>query len=267
MVQEKKSIVREKICAGNWKMYKTPDETTAYFQEFSKIKRANLENANSKNVKIIFFPPAYNLLVVKSFAEELSFSFGPQNIHFEKEGAFTGENSATAAKLLGASYALIGHSERRTLFQETDMIVAKKMQCAAECGLLPMLCVGETLPERESDRTSEVVLKQLKIGLSQVLNEISSGKTLPVVAYEPVWAIGTGKVATPEQAEQVHSFIRQSLGELVGSERAQSISILYGGSVKPDNAAGLAIQPNIDGFLVGGASLKPKDFAAISAAL
>jgi triosephosphate isomerase (TIM) len=182
--------------------------------------------------------------------------FGPQNIYFEKEGAFTGEISPMVAQKLGSRYALIGHSERRSLFGESDDLIAKKVRAAVDCRLTAMLCVGETLAERQAGRTNEVVSRQLKSGLSLISEE----KDSYVIAYEPVWAIGTGQVATPEQAEETHAFIRSQL-------KSKEASVLYGGSVKPDNAAGLAAKPSIDGFLVGGASLKPKDFLAIAAAL
>jgi len=252
---------RQKICAGNWKMYKTPDEAREYFHVLPTVLKPG-------TCRIVIFPPAYNLLVLKESATALSragivLEYGPQNIHFQKEGAFTGEISAHAVKTLGCELALIGHSERRTLFNETDDVIAKKVKTAVDEELQPMLCVGETLAERDAGRTNEVVKKQLQVGLSLI--DVAHDEY--VIAYEPVWAIGTGRTATPAQAEETHAFVRQVLTEIAGAKKAQTVSVLYGGSVKPDNAAGLSAQPNIDGFLIGGASLKPADFAAIALAL
>jgi triosephosphate isomerase len=247
------NITRKKIVAGNWKLYKTPDEATKFFSEFLPL----IKDHNN----IIFFPSAFALASVEVAVSGTEIGFGPQNIATEKEGAFTGELSAAHAKQMGATHVLIGHSERRKLFFETDDLIAKKMLLASELGLIPVLCVGESLEERKSNQTLSVISNQLKAGI----------KSLPkssnfILAYEPVWAIGTGEVATPAQAEEAHTSLRVELKSLLGSI-SDGISILYGGSVKPENAAELIARPNVDGFLVGGASLKPKDFAAICTAV
>jgi triosephosphate isomerase len=176
----------------------------------------------------------------------------------EKEGAYTGENSPYVAEVMGATYALVGHSERRQIFGEQNSLICRKVAFASESRLTPMLCVGETLAEREANQTNKVISEQLELGLS----ELPKGRQF-IVAYEPVWAIGTGKVATPEQAEEAHAFLRLELKRLRGAEVANTTAILYGGSVKGENAPTLISQPNIDGFLVGGASLKPAEFASI----
>ncbi|MCB0351556.1 MAG: triose-phosphate isomerase [Bdellovibrionales bacterium] len=252
-----------KYCAGNWKLNKTPDETKAFIEEFRKLLSSDFSlnhneslkdnGAAADQLKTLIFFLVYNLVTLHDSIGDLPIEFGPQNIYYENSGAFTGEISPSAAKSIGSTYALIGHSERRTLFNETDEDCHKKVQAAIAAGLTPMLCIGESLAQRESNQTQEVVLKQLKVALMGITSEF-------VVAYEPVWAIGTGKVATPEQAEDVHKFIREQLGKIISSKVAESTSILYGGSVKADNAKGLAEKPNIDGFLIGGASLNPADF-------
>jgi triosephosphate isomerase len=181
-------------------------------------------------------------------------------MHFEKSGAFTGELSPAMLLDCGCSHVILGHSERRQLFGEEDDLINRKVIAALANGLLPILCVGETLDERQAGRTHDVVSKQLRHGLVGVRPEQLRDVT---IAYEPVWAIGTGQVATPEQAEDVHAFLRETLNGLCGSDLAQVIRIQYGGSVKPDNALGLLGKPNVDGALIGGASLKAEDFAAI----
>ncbi len=278
---------RQKICAGNWKLFKNPEETRAFVREFvpGLMGASGASTAAAAVPQVVIFPPAYNL---SAFAEEVAknsaVQFGPQNIHFAKDGAFTGEISASVVNSMGATWALIGHSERRTLFAENNELIAKKVKAALDAGLTPMLCVGETLKEREAGQTNAVVLGQLQGGLELIGEQLravspvaqsrgeqsvgqSSAALQLVVAYEPVWAIGTGKVATPAQAEEAHHFIRQVLREKWGAIMAEKTQILYGGSVKPDNAQELAQQKNIDGFLVGGASLKPSDFLAIYKAL
>ena len=247
----------KKICAANWKLNFSPEESRRYFVEWSELKPSRLV------CDIVFFTPAYDLPMAAEFAPAEGFRFGPQNIYFETSGAFTGEISAQAVHALGARWALIGHSERRTLFGETDAAIAKKMKTAMSADLFPMLCVGETLAERESGQTKKLVSRQLRADFELIGGEFALSRHF-AIAYEPVWAIGTGKVATPEQASEMHAEIRIELGHLVGEKRAHEIPILYGGSVKPENARELAAQPHIDGFLVGGASLKPKDFFAIA---
>jgi triosephosphate isomerase (TIM) len=246
--------LRKKICAGNWKMYKTPAEAVEFF---IPLLASLTKEPKSPNAEVLFFPPA---LACESVAKSLKGSriqWGIQNSYFEGKGAFTGENSAETAKAMGATYILIGHSERRKIFNETDGLIAKKVAHVQSIGLCPMLCVGEDLQERESGKTKEVILRQLDQGLAS-----ADAKKSLVIAYEPVWAIGTGKVATPEQAEEAHAILRDRLGSA-----GEQTPILYGGSVKPDNADELAKKKNIDGFLIGGASLEVKSFLGILAAL
>jgi triosephosphate isomerase len=246
-------------------MYKTPEQSAQYFRDWPAATSSDLK------CELVLFVPAYNLVAVSQAISDLqkitradNFFFGSQNHHAAREGAYTGESSPYVVKELGARYALVGHSERRTLFHESDDNTADKVVAALDAGLIPMLCVGETLLERQANKTQEVVARQLQAGLSK-LKTVAS--TPVVIAYEPVWAIGTGQVATPEQAEEVHTFIRQQLAKMVSADFSKEISILYGGSVKPDNAAGLAAKSNIDGFLVGGASLKATDFSNIARSL
>lgn len=273
--------MRTKIAAGNWKMFKTTREARDFFKEWETLvaqaavkegaalaKKSDEAVTTKPQTKTVFFPSTILLGTVAETTADLNIEFGPQNIAWQKEGAFTGETSAVTAKEMGATYALIGHSERRSLFHETDEVIAKKVAFADSVGLIPMLCIGETLAERESGHTERVVSTQLRLGLSQLpATTAANGRAPFVIAYEPVWAIGTGKVATPEQAEDVHTFLRSELKELRGAAVADIVPILYGGSVKPDNAVVLSQRKNIDGFLVGGASLKPSDFLAISSAL
>lgn len=238
---------------ANWKMYKSPREAVEYMKSFiAKAKDI------SEQKQMIFFVPAIDLWVVEQTVRGTTVGFGAQNCHFENQGAFTGENSPAVLSEIGAKYCLVGHSERRTLFHETDETCAKKVKALQELGLTPMLCVGETLAEREKNQTDEVIRRQLKVGLSQRVADKSF-----IVAYEPVWAIGTGKVATPEQANDAHAVLREELKALGGDQLANTVSILYGGSVKPDNAQVLANQPEVDGFLVGGASLEVDSFLAL----
>lgn len=218
---------------------------------------------NNADVQVAVCPPAVYL---QRLASELRGSFiglGAQNMSAEKEGAFTGEVSGSMLKDVGCSCVILGHSERRQLYGETDAAVNAKTLAALSYGLTPIVCVGETLQEREADSTAQVIDQQIRGSLAGLNPEQAAGL---VIAYEPVWAIGTGKTATPAQAEEVHAQIRQLLGELFGPQVADGIRIQYGGSVKPDNAAELLGQPNIDGALVGGASLKADSFAAIVAA-
>jgi triosephosphate isomerase len=235
----------KKILAGNWKMFKDAKAVEEFFSHTSKFDPAG-------NFLQIVFPQNVLLAVAALKAKNSKIQIGAQNCHFDSEGAFTGENSVAAIKSVGASWVLIGHSERRQLFGETNDSTAKKVKRVLDAGLLPMLCVGETLAEREAKQTLDVVKNQTQAVLSVLSPE---EKSKLVLAYEPVWAIGTGKVATPELAQEVHAFLRTLIGD--------SGSILYGGSVKPDNAKDLYAMPDIDGFLVGGASLKPADFESI----
>ncbi len=243
--------MRKPICAGNWKMYKSPAEAETFFAALLP------ELKSAVSAEVLFFPPALVCETVARKTKGTSVKWGIQNSYLEGKGAFTGENSAEVAKEMGAAYVLVGHSERRKIFAEDDKLLGKKMAFVHSLNLVPMLCVGEDLSEREAGKTNEVILRQLDQGLS--LADLSKPF---VIAYEPVWAIGTGKVATPAQAEEAHFVLRERLGKLGPQTR-----ILYGGSVKPDNAPVLAQQENIDGFLIGGASLDAKSFSQILAAL
>ena len=235
-----------KIVAGNWKLHKGPKET----KEFAFQLR---ELAKNHKVTMVIFPQALSLPAAIEAFKSSSIQIGGQNAYADTSGAFTGENSMEVLKELGATHVLIGHSERRKIFGETDELLAKKMRKALELRLTPILCVGETLEERKAARTESVLATQLDEGLKSI------EKNAPFwLAYEPVWAIGTGQVATPEQAKEAHAFIRQHLGSQCQAP------ILYGGSVKPDNAKQLGEQPNIDGFLVGGASLEAQSFYGIA---
>jgi triosephosphate isomerase len=244
---------RREIFAGNWKMYTTRSEAL----DLVKGLLGGLGNIGSREVAV--FPPAVH---VRELAELCrgKIDVGVQNIYFEKEGAFTGETSPAMVKDAGARYVLIGHSERRHVFGETDEMVNKKVKAACEFGLDPMVCVGELLEEREAGNTERVVERQMAEGFRGISAEQMKKA---VIAYEPVWAIGTGKVATPEIADAMHRFIRKVLTGLYGADIASTVPILYGGSVKPDNIAGLFVSPDIDGVLVGGASLKSKSFLDI----
>ncbi|MDZ4660520.1 MAG: triose-phosphate isomerase [Pseudomonadota bacterium] len=243
---------REVICAGNWKLHKSPRETREYMQEF-------LPQLKLIKCEVVIFPQALSCEALALVTKDSSLKWGGQNCYFENLGAFTGENSASALSEMGARYVLVGHSERRKIFGEGDELLAKKVMCAQKAQLIPMLCLGEDLSERESAKTNQIIAEQLKKGLAKV----DFTKTF-TIAYEPVWAIGTGKVATPEQAEDAHKYLREVLKSIAGGPVAEKTSILYGGSVKSDNAKSLIEKENIDGFLVGGASLEVKSFLAIA---
>lgn len=212
------------------------------------------------NVEIVVCPPFISLHVVKDVLAGSCIGLGAQNVYWEKSGAFTGEVSAPMLKSVGCAYVIIGHSERRTYFAETDETVNKRIFAALAEGLKPIVCVGETLEERESGKTFEVIKRQIEGGLANLSVEHMASV---VIAYEPVWAIGTGRTATPAQAQEVHAFIRKLLNDIFGQTTAEATRIQYGGSVKPDNAAELMSQPDIDGALVGGASLKADSFEKI----
>ncbi len=242
--------MRRKLIAGNWKMYKTASEAVALVEE---IKRG-IAGAPSDT---LVAPPYTALAAAVAAAKGSPVAVAAQNMHFEKEGAFTGEVSAPMLLDLGVTHVILGHSERRQYFAETDDGVAKKTKVALGSGLTPISCVGETLAEREAGRTMEVVGRQL----GAILDAVTADEAKRVViAYEPVWAIGTGKVATPEQAQEVHAFIRERIAAKHGRPVADVLRILYGGSVKPDNVKGLMALPDVDGALVGGASLKADSF-------
>lgn len=244
------------VIAGNWKMYHGPGETRAFFAGL------NLP-ANAGAHELLLFPPSVSLAAaVAAPARDPRIQLGVQNLHWEDKGAFTGEISGGMAREAGASFALIGHSERRHVFGETDEQVALKVRAARRHGLVPVVCVGETLAERRAGRVDEVILTQLDAALEALLE--SDGRFL--VAYEPVWAIGTGETATPADASAAQGALRARLDQRLGPARSTRVPILYGGSVKPDNAAELMSAPDVDGVLVGGASLDPGSFAALVAA-
>jgi triosephosphate isomerase len=245
---------RRIFIAGNWKMNTHREAAVALARHVA----AHVGRIESVDVAVC--PPACYLL---SVGEELAGSrvtLGAQNMHHEKSGAFTGELSPTMLRDCHCTHVIIGHSERRQFFGEDDELVNRKVISALSNNLLPIVCVGESLAERESGRTMEVVGSQLRHGLVGVRPEQLRDVT---IAYEPIWAIGTGKVATPEQAEQVHAYLREVLTSMYGADLSGVIRIQYGGSVKGDNAAGILAQPNVDGALVGGASLKAEEFIAI----
>jgi len=245
---------RRKIFAGNWKMYKTYSEAV----ELVNGLKSGLKKTDGR--EYVLFPPSPYLKEISSLCSASPFVTGAQNMYYENQGAFTGEISPLMVKDCGASFILIGHSERRHVFHETDEDVNKKVKAALVHGIQPMLCVGELLEEREKGETVSVLKKQIH-GAFSGIEKADAAKIS--IAYEPVWAIGTGKVATPEIAEDAHISIRKIMGELYGEEIGSGVPILYGGSVKPDNIAGLYKMNNIDGFLVGGASLEIKAFLEI----
>lgn len=239
----------KKIFAGNWKLNKTPKEAAQFFQKFSAEYGQTKEQ-----LEVVFFPPAISLSTVAQHASG-AFKYGPQNIYFEKSGAFTGENSILAAKELGCSYVLIGHSERRQFFHEVDQELNKKVKITLNEGLTPMICIGETLAEREFGQTKEVLYRQLKLALADVPVQSQF-----VVAYEPVWAIGTGKIAEKAQVQEAHAWIFAWLEQ---NRYSFETPILYGGSVKADNSRELLAIPHVSGFLIGGASLEVDSFLKI----
>ena len=244
---------RKTIIAGNWKMNKTPAEAKALIEEMKPLL------SKTKWCEMVLCVPFTDIQAAVKAAKGSKIAIGAENMHFEKSGAFTGEISADMLKELGVKYVIIGHSERRQYFNETDEACGKKVQVALENGLRPILCVGESLTEREQDVTMEVIRKQIKIALQNVA--VEDIKKV-VIAYEPIWAIGTGKVATTEQAEEVCGAIRACIKEVYDEATAESIRIQYGGSVSAASAPELFAQPDIDGGLVGGASLKA-DFGKI----
>ena len=241
------------VIAGNWKLNHTPASTTAYFERLR-------ERAGPDPGPLLIFPPALCLAAARAAAPDWV-SFGVQNIFWQETGAFTGELSASLAREAGATHTLVGHSERRHVFGESDQDVTRKTRAALEHGLVPVICVGETLDERRTGRVTAVILRQLSAVLAE-LAEFPDAGTL--IAYEPVWAIGTGETATPEDAAEAHGALRARLTEELG-ETGSDLPILYGGSVKPENAAELLAAPEVGGVLVGGASLDPESFLGIAA--
>jgi triosephosphate isomerase (TIM) len=239
--------------AGNWKMYNTTNQAEALVLELKDLLK------NVDTTEIVIAPPFTSLSCVSNLIADSHIKLSAQDVYWEKSGAFTGEVSPEMLKDVGCEYVIVGHSERRGLFHETDETVNKKIHALLAKGLKPILCIGETLEERDKSETLEVVKKQLEGCLKNV---VSGQLKNIVIAYEPIWAIGTGRAATSEQAEDVHKVLRESLCELFGLE-ASDMRLIYGGSVKPENIDSLMAQNNIDGALIGGASLKAKDFARI----
>jgi triosephosphate isomerase len=245
---------RKPILAGNWKM----NMTTAQARELAS-KLIPLV-ASARDREIVLGPPFTALSIVAETIKGTNIGLSAQNLHWEDKGAFTGEISADMLLDSGCKYVIIGHSERRQYFGETDETVNKKVKQALKKGLLPILCVGETLAERESGRLNDIISRQVTGGLKDIS---AADMQKVVIAYEPVWAIGTGKTATPEQANEVHALIRQKVLALYNADIAAGLRIQYGGSVTPENVSQLMAMPDIDGALVGGASLKPESFAAL----
>ncbi|MBU4376154.1 MAG: triose-phosphate isomerase [Candidatus Omnitrophica bacterium] len=246
--------MRRVIIAGNWKMHKTIVES---IELVNALKR---DLADIENIDVVVIPPYTALSEVSDMLINSSIEVGAQNVYWEKEGAFTGEVSPVMLKEAGAMYVVIGHSERRQYFNETNETVNKKIKAALSEGLIPIMCVGEKLDEREKNLTFDVVKDHVVNGLKGLAKEDVRDM---IIAYEPVWAIGTGKTATPDQAQEVHKYIRGLLGELYDKDTADDVRIQYGGSVKPDNIKDLINQEDIDGVLVGGASLKIEQFVPI----
>jgi triosephosphate isomerase len=246
--------MRTPLIAGNFKMFKTVAETVSYVKDLRALVK------DLKGVDVAIAPPFTSVAAAADAARGSAIGVAAQNLHWEREGAFTGEVSAGMIREAGATFVIIGHSERRTLFGETNTSVNKKMHAALAAGLVPIVCIGETLEQRDRNETLAVLDRQIKEGLDGVTGEQLSGM---VLAYEPVWAIGTGRNATPAQAGEAHFHIRQRLKQWFGLDASERCRVLYGGSVKPDNAAKLMAEPDVDGALVGGASLDPKSFFAI----
>ncbi len=239
-------------CAGNWKMHKSPEEAAAF------VKNLKESAGPDELAELVLLPPALVAFKVADGLKGSHLRWGGQNCYFESKGAFTGENSPAVLKEMGAKLCLVGHSERRHIFAESDDLLAKKVQALQELEMIPVLCVGETLDDRRWSRTQEVIVRQVRAGLQM------ADPNKPVwIAYEPVWAIGTGQVATSQQVEEAHTILRKTLKEWNSSGGGDRIPILYGGSVKSENAKSLAVLNNVDGFLIGGASLDVSEFLKI----
>lgn len=246
--------MRKKLIAANWKMYKTPEQARQFVAAFLPLIWDHSRD------EIVLCPPFVCLPATVEAVQDSQISVGGQNLFWEEEGAYTGEVSAPMLKAVGCNHAIIGHSERRQYFGETDDTVNRKLRAALAHGLTPIVCIGEVIQEREAGLTEDVLRRQCSIAF----REISSGEAIPIViAYEPVWAIGTGKTASPELAADAHRVIRAEVSDIFGEGIATKMRILYGGSVKPENAKALMSREEIDGALVGGASLDPRSFAAI----
>jgi triosephosphate isomerase len=246
--------MRKKVMAANWKMFKNPTQTQAFFHDFLPMVAGHTRD------EIVVCPPYIDLCAAVEAVKGSSVAIGGQDLHWEREGAFTGEICPSMLLDAGCTHVIIGHSERRQYFGETDEMVNFKLKAALEAGITPIVCVGEVLEEREAGSTEDVLRRQCL----RAFSAISTRKAAKlIVAYEPVWAIGTGKTATPQIAAEAHLVIRGEAANIFGPEFANDLRILYGGSVKPDNAKTLMAEDEIDGALVGGASLDPKSFAAI----
>jgi triosephosphate isomerase len=248
--------MRIPFIAANWKMFKTVHEAVVFIKEFRSIVK------DMDDVEIVVAPAFTAIHAAAEAARNSPIGIAAQDVYWEREGAFTGEVSAGMIKEAGAEYAIIGHSERRRLFQETDETVNRKLMAALGAHLTPIVCIGETLEEREANQTFDVLDRQIKAGLDGLTGEQVAAL---VIAYEPVWAIGTGRNATPEQAGEAHGHIRSRLRSWFGAQAADGCDIIYGGSVKPDNIHSLIVQTDVDGALVGGASLDLKGFSEIVA--
>jgi triosephosphate isomerase len=247
-------MARKKLIAANWKMYKTPPEAKKFCEEFLPLIAGHARD------EIAICAPYIDISTLSCALFEEGIGIGAQDVYWEKEGAFTGEISAPMLKAIGCTHVIIGHSERRQYFGETDATVNKKLKAALDAGLVPIVCVGEELEEREAKLTNDILRRQCTGAFRDIGGDRAQSL---VVAYEPVWAIGTGKTATPDMAVEAHLTIRAQAAAALGDEVARKMRILYGGSVKPENAKALMSEEEIDGALVGGASLDPKAFAAI----
>jgi triosephosphate isomerase len=246
--------MRKLLIAANWKMYKTPTEAQSFLRTFLPLVKGLTHN------EIVICPPAIDLTPVVEAVKGSHVAVGAQNMHFDDAGAFTGEISPPMLVALGVTHVILGHSERRQYFCETDESVNKKLVAALKHNLIPIVCIGEHEHERDDGKTREVLCRQI----TRAIHQVDPAKLAPmVVAYEPIWAIGTGKTASPAMAAEAHFTVRSEIARLVGQQIAEATRILYGGSVKPDNAEALLSQPEIDGALVGGASLDPQSFATI----
>ena len=249
--------MRKKIIAGNWKMNVKPSETAALVKGVAEATK------DFANVEVVCCTPAIDVPAAVAAAAGTAVGIGTENCHWKESGAYTGEISTGMILDAGAQYVIVGHSERRQYFGETDETVNLRARAAIAAGLTAIVCIGETLEEREAGKLVEVIERQMNVGLKDIT---AADCAKLVIAYEPVWAIGTGKTATPDQAQEVHALIRTTLATLVGAETAETVRIQYGGSMKPGNAAELLAKKDIDGGLIGGAALKAADFAGIVAA-
>jgi len=246
--------MRHPFIAGNWKMFKTVHDTVVYVKEFRSVVK------DIEDVEIVLAPPFTALHAAAEAARNSNVGISGQDLHWEREGAFTGEVSGLMVREAGAEYIIIGHSERRQYFGETDATVSRKLHAALNAKLIPIVCIGETLDERERNETLAVLDRQIKDGFDGITGEQVGAL---VIAYEPVWAIGTGRTASAAQAQEAHAHIRQRLRQWFGGPAADECHVIYGGSVKPDNTRDLVGQPDVDGALVGGASLEIKSFSEI----